>query len=102
MKKIIDGKIYNTETAEYLGDYQYSYPSDFSYYYEKLYRTKKGTFFLYGEGNAASPYAHHCSYGGYDPGTGFKVLTEIEAREWVEEHLFTDDYSYIFGEPEEG
>lgn len=102
MKKIINGKTYNTETAEYLESYTHSTPRNFNYYYEEFYRTKKGTFFLYGEGNAASPYAEHCSYGGSDPGTGFKILTEIEAKEWTERHLSAAEYCEIFGEPEEG
>lgn len=62
MKKVINGKIYNTETAIkvdcYCSDY---YCSDFNYYDETLYKTKKGNYFLFGSGNALSKYS--CSVG---------------------------------------
>ena len=42
MKKIINGKQYNTDTAKYLGDWDNGYPSnDFCYCVERLYLTKK-------------------------------------------------------------
>ena len=31
MKKILNNKLYNTETAREVGYYQYSYPSDFNW-----------------------------------------------------------------------
>ena len=49
MKKIIEGKTYNTETALLLGDWQNLWKGDYHYCREELYRTKKGTYFLYGE-----------------------------------------------------
>lgn len=50
MKKVINGKVYNTETAEEVASYSFSNSNDFRYIREKLYRTKKGNWFLYGEG----------------------------------------------------
>ena len=41
MKKIINGKLYNTETAELLEMYQYLWKNHWEYYREELYRTKK-------------------------------------------------------------
>lgn len=46
MKKIINGKMYNTETAEFIDSYESGYPKDFAYVYEALYRKKTGEFFL--------------------------------------------------------
>ena len=40
MKKIINGKMYNTETAEYIGEDSYSNSRDFSYYCDELYRKR--------------------------------------------------------------
>lgn len=40
MKKIINKKLYNTETATALGSYQYSNEMDFNYMFEELYRKK--------------------------------------------------------------
>ena len=101
MKKIIDGKTYNTETAEFLGVYQHLWKGDFHYCREELYRTKKGTYFIYGAGGALSRYSKligHTSTGGED----FEILTYEEAKDWAECKLSSDEYVEIFGEPEEG
>lgn len=102
MQKVIKGKMYNTETSCYLGSEQYGYPRDFSYYYERLYRTKKGTFFLHGEGGGMSKYRCRCLNGSWASGEDIIVLDEDEAREWVERNLSAEEYECIFGPIEEG
>ena len=48
MKKIINGKKYDTETATSVGEYSSNYAcSDYKYYDETLYKKKTGEFFLY-------------------------------------------------------
>lgn len=101
MKKIINGKKYDTETASEIWCYWNGLSiTDFHYKKERLYKKKTGEFFLYGEGGGLSGYARH-----YGDGWGFgeKIipLTENEAKEWAEEHLDGDDYEKIFGEVEE-
>jgi hypothetical protein len=86
MRKIIDGKIYNTETAEMVvtwdsGDSR----SDFRYEDNYLYRTKRGNWFLSGEGGPMSRWARRCG-SGYSGGSGIQALTVDEAREFVERH----------------
>ncbi len=101
MKKVIDGKLYDTETAEKLGGREspFNY-GDFNYFWEALYRTEKGAYFIAGEGNAMSPYSEPVP-NGRGPGTGLRPVSEAEARRWVEEYLDADDYEEIFGVPEE-
>lgn len=102
MKKVIDGKLYNTETATLCGSYSngYSY-NDFQFCAERLYRTKKGQFFLHGEGGPMSAYSE--SYGNMScGGEGIRLLALDEAREWGQEHLSADRYVNAFGEVEEG
>lgn len=48
MKKIINGKKYDTETATYICGYEYDTLSVFSHIHESLFRKKDGEFFLYG------------------------------------------------------
>ena len=55
MKKIINGKLYDTETAECLGFYQHFDGNTFHYLREALYRTKKGTYFIYRRHDAENP-----------------------------------------------
>ena len=63
MKQVINGKFYNTETAQEICSYQYGYPRDFDYILEELYRKKNGEFFLHTCGGPASRY--HRTLRGY-------------------------------------
>lgn len=102
MKKIIKNKVYDTDTAQRLGDYAPNpYRSDFHYFCETLYRKKTGEFFLHGEGNAASKYARSCGQNETCWGEKIIPLTYEAAQQWAEEHLDGDSYIEIFGEPEE-
>lgn len=101
MKKIINGKMYNTETAKELGDYWNGYyEGDFYFLKETLYLKKSGEYFLHGEGGAASKY---CKRFG-DGRIGDNVIipfSEEEAKEWAVEYLSADEYEALFGTVEE-
>lgn len=102
MKKIINGKVYDTATAKKVASWYSSYArSDFYYCEEKLYQKKTGEFFIYGEGNAASPYSRSCGQNEWCGGEKIIPMTFKEAQEWAEKHLDGDDYCAIFGEPDE-
>lgn len=102
MKKIINGRMYNTDTAKRL-----CWASsdcgcrDFSYWKEELYQKRTGEFFLYGEGGPASPYSRRCGQSEWSDGWSIKPMTEQQARKWAERNLSADEYIEIFGEPEE-
>lgn len=102
MKKIINGKVYDTDTAKKVASWYSSYArNDFHYYEEELYQKKTGEFFLYGEGNAASPYRRSCGQNEWCGSEKIMPMTFKEAQEWAEEHLDGEDYCEIFGEPDE-
>lgn len=102
MKKIINGKVYDTQTAKEVGRWQSSYPmNDFHYYHEQLFKKKTGEFFLYGSGNAASPYSESCGMNEWCGGSKIIPLSFREAQEWTEKHLDGEEYCEIFGEPDE-
>ena len=42
MKKVINGKLYNSETAKLLGEDSYSHPGDLAYWSEELYQKRTG------------------------------------------------------------
>ena len=46
MKKVINGKMYNTDTAKRMADWSYGYPGNFEYYEEELYKKKTGELVL--------------------------------------------------------
>ena len=99
MKKIINGKVYNTETAKYLAIYK-SYGSwrDFNHIEETLYQKKTGEFFLHGEGGPATKYAETVGQNEWGYGERIMPMTYMEAQKWAETHLEADEYEKIFGE----
>ena len=98
MKKIISGKVYDTDKAEELGIYEYSNPSDFHHISETLYRKRTGEFFIWGAGGPMTKYARAVDQNSWSGGQRIMPLTFKEAREWAEEHLGADEYEAIFGE----
>lgn len=101
MKKIINGRKYDTGTAEKLGERSYSYRGDFNFVSEELYRKKTGEFFLYGEGGGMTQYASRVDSNCWTGGEDIIPLTEKEAKEWAERFLDADEYEAIFGEVQE-
>ena len=101
MKKIINGRVYDTEKAKELGTYaNYGSWRDFSHLEETLYRKKTGEYFLYGVGGPRSPYAEH-TVNGWGSGDAIRPLTFEDARKWAEEKLSAGEYESFFGEVSE-
>lgn len=101
MKKIIEGKVYNTETAEFIGSWNNGkFQNDFGYIAEELYRKKTGEFFLYGEGGPQTKYVN-CAGGVFSAGEQIVILSFLEAKKWAETKLTVEVYEKIFGEIEE-
>lgn len=98
MRKVINGKKYDTDTAEYLVRYSSVY-SSFEDYEETLYRKRTGEFFLAGKGGPESKYRQRVGEG-WGGGEGIIPLTQEEAKKWVEENA-NARYEEIFGEVEE-
>jgi hypothetical protein len=87
MKRVINGKMYNTKTADLVADYANDLGcNDFKDVYEALYRTQKGNWFLYGVGGAMTRWkqAFGNMWGG---GKGIVALTEQEAMQWCEDRF---------------
>ena len=99
MKKVINGKMYNTESAQLKG--RISKGESFGYFMEELYQKKTGEFFIYGEGGAMTKYSESCGNNNWCGGCKITPVSEEKAKEWAEEYLDGDEYIEIFGEPEE-
>lgn len=89
MKQVINRKVYDTETAECLATYDNGLSrSDFRCLSESLYKTKKGAYFLAGEGGPKTRYAEAC--GNMTSGSSKIIpLTRDEAIEWCEQYRMT-------------
>lgn len=97
MKKIIDGKRYDTEKATLVAEWDNGLGySDFGWCETSLYCTQNGSWFLAGEGGALSEWSEPCGNNGRGGGSGIKPLSELEAREWLEWHEFTDELEEYF------
>ena len=88
MKDIIDGKRYDTDTAEEIatGSSSGAHPGDFEYYRETLYKTDNGAWFLAGKGGPKTKYASPVPGGGLSGGSGIHPLTSGETMSWMEAH----------------
>lgn len=100
MKKIIRGKVYDTDTAKRVGG---ACGGDgFSSWSEDLYQKRTGEFFLCGEGGPATKYAEYVDgNNAWSNGSKIIPLNVDAAREWVEKHLDAEDYEALFGAPDE-
>lgn len=98
MKKIINGKSYDTATALKVAEWSngLSY-REFGWVEETLYRKRTGEYFLFGEGGPASRYAEASGSNSWSSGSRIMPLTFKDATAWAEEHLDGDEFEEIFG-----
>lgn len=98
MKKIINGKVYDTEKAQEIGIWDNGSYGCFDSIQETLYCKRTGELFIHGVGGASTKYAECRAGDGWTGGSKIIPLTWDAAREWAEEHLDADAYQQIFGE----
>ena len=98
MKRIIEGKTYNTATAEEVATFRDGTPSDWRHVEEALYVTKKGAWFLAGAGGPMSGYAVSCGNNSWSGGSGIHPLSRTDALAWLERNDETDVIEEYFAE----
>lgn len=94
MKKIIDGKLFDTSKAECIADENKSL-HDFYRTSEALYRTASGAWFIYGESSAGGKYSKwngdSCGWG-----EGIVPLEPDEVLAWAEQaDIDSEEQSHI-------
>ena len=98
MRRIINNKVYDTETAKKRGEWSNGRSlRDFSWCEETLYQKRTGEFFLYGAGGPQSRYSEQRSDNCWDWGERIIPLAVEAARIWAETHLEADEYEAMFG-----
>ncbi len=99
MKKIINGKKYDTETAKEIGFYSNGGTwRDFNHVEETLYQKRTGEYFLFGEGGPNTRYAERVDNSGWIAGEQITPMSYSEAQKWCEKNLDADTYEELFGE----
>lgn len=102
MRKIIDGRTYNTATSKLIGEWSNGkLNNDFGYCSENLYVNTKGAYFISYEGGALSKYAIAVGSNNASGSQGITPMTLEESKKWAEEHLDAEDYEKSFEVPEE-
>lgn len=102
MKKIIGGRVYDTDTARELGIWTNTWDHrSWTYEHESLYQKRTGEYFLFGEGGPQTKYAESTSDNQWSGGQKILPLSLAKAREWAEKHLTADEYEAAFGLPDE-
>ena len=86
MKKVIGNKLYDTEKAEVLHSWSYSYPDDFKFRLKVLYRTAKGNYFIYHDGGPMTDMAISVDNNTTSGSRKIEEIDEDEAFEFLKEH----------------
>lgn len=102
MRKIIEGKMYDTRTARKVGEWDNGLGMRDIYHAEEaLYRKKTGEYFLHGIGGAGSGWSRQ-EGNTWTSGEKIAPLTFEEAREWAERKLTAEEYEQLFEVVEDG
>lgn len=96
MKKVINGKKYDTSTAASLAYYSNGEHGLYEVY-EVLYRKATGEFFLHHGHGGLACFVWPCHPRGRKDLQCITPMTESEARRWCEERCDGDTYERIFG-----
>lgn len=85
MKRVINGKRYDTDTARYICSWSNHRKSgDFDECEQSLYLTRNGQYFIAGYGGARSIYSVSSGCNSWGGGEGMELVSEAAALEWCE------------------
>lgn len=99
MKKIIKGKLYDTDTAKHLGLwFNGRLSNDLSYCAESLYQKRTGEYFLFGDGGPMSKYSKMTGDNSWSGSSEIIPLSYDSARQWASEYLSADEFQTLFGD----
>ena len=91
MKRVIDGKVYDTETADCVAGRDSGLPvNDFGWFEESLYVSQKGRWFAHGKGGAMSHYSRSTGQNQWGGGEALRPMTDNDALRWLEREGETD------------
>ena len=98
MQEMIANRIYDTDAANALGNWQRGYRSERGYLSETLYQNEDGTYFLHCAGGPRSRYAQRVAPNTWSYGERILPMSHEEAHAWAENHLTEAAYDTAFGE----
>ena len=102
MKKVINGKVYDTDTARKVGCFDYGLGDRLFGWSETLYVKRTGEYFLLGDGGPGSKYSVCTGVNDFSGSTKIFPLSYNDACKWAEDNLDVDEYIAEFGAIAEG
>lgn len=93
MKRIKNGRMYDTDDATLVGSYVETNEKESTSFAEKLYVKRNGEFFLCVHGGANTIYANVLSITQRFDGSGIIPIGPMEAFRWVEMYLCGEEYA---------
>jgi hypothetical protein len=102
MKKVINGKSYNCDTAREIAYARSDCgKSDFAWWEETLYKKSTGEFFLEGHGGPMSRYSQASGANSTISGSAIVPLTLADTKAWIESKGDWNLWTSLFGQPPE-
>lgn len=98
MKKRINNRLYNTDTAKRCGTHESTGSCELAASEETLYVKRNGEYFLYGQGGPMTTYATTDETGDYGYGEDIRPLNTSAARAWAAAYLSAEANQSLFGE----
>ena len=83
MRKVIDGRVYDTDTAVFLDGLDMISCGAINCFSECLYMNENKEFFLYGEGAPGTRYGNRDDFTNWKCGADIIPLTDEEAQIWL-------------------
>ena len=93
MYRIIAGKRYDTNAADFIASVSVSDQEAANKATESLYKKKTGEYFLHGVGGPLSRWGHSTRQGWTD-GESIRPLTVEQAQQWLESHNMGETNAY--------
>jgi len=92
MRKVVKGKVVDTEKMVKLAEVRFGSVNDYNYVWETLfYDPDSKSFYLYGRGGAASRYAEPVGINQWSEGEKLSRLTKGLTLQWLEENQINID-----------
>lgn len=102
MKKVINGRMYDTETARMIGKVTLGEPRSWDYHEEVLFKKRSGEYFFRLEGTTFSRCLEHIYIGIINASAErIQPTSKHIAKLWAEENLDGDTYIELFGKTED-
>ena len=95
MRAVIEGKTYNPATASLLGNFSND-EGGFGSLSESLWKTRKGAYFVAGEGGPMTSYSRSCGDNSWTGGSAIHPISVGEALNWAERHLEPEEIEAEF------